>query len=59
MRKEQLNELLELHKKWLNDNKKGKQATLSNVDLSGADLSGADLSGADLHGANLRYANLR
>ena len=60
---EQLNEILENHKKWLN-NDGGKKADLSETDLSVADLSGADLSETDLSetdlsGANLREANLR
>ena len=72
--KEELNEILEKHKKWLEDNEVGERANLrranlsgaylrlanlSGADLSGADLSGADLSGADLSGANLSRANLR
>ena len=52
---EELNKILELHKKWLN----GEDANLSNADLSNADLSNADLSNADLYNANLRYADLR
>ena len=69
-----LKQILELHKKWLNDEDGGKRADLSDADLRcadlrgadlrdadlrGADLSGADLSGADLSGADLRGANLR
>ena len=48
-----LEEILEKHKKWLNDNEEQECA-----DLRGADLSGADLSGANLSGANLREAEL-
>ena len=48
-----LKEVLELHKKWLNDEKGGIRA-----DLSYANLNDADLRGADLSGANLRYADL-
>ena len=47
MKKEELDEILENHVKWLNEDG-GKRA-----DLSGADLRGADLSDADLSGANL------
>ena len=68
-----LKEVLELHKKWLNDEKGGiradlsyanlndadlRGANLSYVNLRGADLSGANLIGADLSDANLRYADL-
>ena len=70
----ELNEILDLHKKWLNDEDGGKCANLSNVDLSDVDLSGAilvgaklsdanllcaKLRGADLSGANLQYADLK
>ena len=58
-----LKQILELHKKWLNNEAGGKRAYLYRADLHGAYLSGADLrcadlSGANLHGANLRGANL-
>ena len=61
---EELNEILENHKKWLIDNNQGNRADLSGAYLSEADLSGAylseaDLSGADLRGANLSGADLR
>ena len=64
MNKEELKEILDNHKKWLNDEPGGKKANLRDADLRGADLSfadlrGADLRGADLRGANLRYADLR
>lgn len=62
--KEQINEILELHKAWLFGEEGGVCANLSDANLSGANLSGADLSyanlrRADLSGANLRGANLR
>ena len=68
-----LKQILELHKKWLNNEDGGKRADLSgadlrradlrdadlrDADLSGADLSGADLSGAYLSGADLSGADL-
>ena len=63
-----LNEILEKHLKWLNDENGGERANLSGAnlyranlyraDLSGADLSGANLSGANLSGANLYRADL-
>jgi uncharacterized protein YjbI with pentapeptide repeats len=68
MNKEQLNDILKNHKKWLEYEEDGERANLSYADLSDADLSGAnlrcadlsdaDLSGADLSDANLSYANL-
>ncbi len=57
MTKDELNEILENHKKWL-DEKGGQRAYLINIDLTRADLSGADLSGASLFRANLVEANL-
>lgn len=59
MTKEQLNEVLEKHKKWLNDEPDGERADLWVADLRGADLRGAGLRGADLWGANLQGANLQ
>lgn len=71
--KAELAEILDKHKKWLNDEEGGEHADLSGADLSrtnlsradlsranlrGADLNEADLSRADLHEANLSYANL-
>jgi len=63
MNQDELNTVLDLHHKWLNDESYGKRADLSWADLSWANLSrsnlsGANLSGADLIGANLSGANL-
>ena len=68
MTREELQEILDKHKKWLNNEDGGEKADLGGADLSDADLGGADLSnadlggadlgGADLRGADLRYANL-
>ena len=65
----ELNEIIDLHKKWLLRQDGGKCADLRGADLSGADLRGAylrgaylsraDLSRADLSGAYLRGAYLR
>ena len=38
-----LQEILDKHKKWLNEEEGGERADLSDADLSGADLSGADI----------------
>ena len=64
MEKNQLDIILENHKRWLNNDKDGECADLECADLEcanlrGADLRGADLRGADLRGANLTGANLR
>ena len=53
MEKEKLDEIIENHVKWLQD-EGGKRAN-----LAGADLYGADLRGAKLDRTNLRWANLR
>ena len=58
MTSEEIKEVLDLHKKWLNE-QGGERADLCWADLSGADLRGADLSGADLRGADLSGADLR
>ena len=55
--------VLELHKKWLEDEEGGKRAdlsgeNLSNVNLSNLNLESAVLINTDLTGANLSYANL-
>jgi len=59
MKQKEINEILELHKKWLDDESNGVCANLRDADLRGADLRDADLRGADLRGANLRDADLR
>ena len=58
MTREELKEVLRLHKLWLKGNSKGKRANLSQANLSQADLSQADLSWADLSEANLSQADL-
>ena len=58
MNKEELNKILKLHRKWLNDEEGGVKADLSDANLSDANLSGANLKWADLSGAYLSGANL-
>ena len=53
-----LKQILELHKKWLNNEDGGKRADLSGADLHRADLHRANLRDANLRGANLRDADL-
>ena len=53
MEAEKLSKILELHKKWINNEPGGEQAN-----LRGADLRIANLREADLRGANLREADL-
>ena len=69
MKQDELDRVLELHKKWLNVESDGVQAdlrqanlrwaNLRGANLQGANLQGANLLAADLQGANLRWANLR
>lgn len=63
MDQKELNSILELHRKWLYDEKGGKRADLCGANLGGANLGGVNLGeaylcGADLEGANLYRANL-
>ena len=59
MTSEEIKKVLELHKKWLNNEQGGERADLSWADLREADLSEADLRWADLRCADLRCADLR
>ena len=59
----ELNNILEKHKKWINEETDGERAdlhgtNLSRTDLSRANLRGAVLCGADLSGTNLSGTNL-
>ena len=47
MTTKELQEILDKHKKWLNDEDGGERAYLRGADLSNADLRGADLSNAE------------
>ena len=58
MTKEELKNVLDLHRKWLNNEDGGVRADLWEADLRGANLWEADLRGADLRGANLWRADL-
>ncbi len=58
MKQEELQEILDAHKKWINGKDGGARANLSEADLSGANLSGANLRRADLSEADLSEADL-
>ena len=58
MEEEKLDEVLILHKAWMNDEPGGVKADLRGANLCGANLFGADLRGANLCGANLFGADL-
>ena len=57
--KEELNEILQKHKMWLNNDKGGERADLRGIDLRFADLRFTDLRFADLRGTDLKNADLR
>ena len=56
--KDELDEILNKHKIWLNKEVGGIRADLYGTDLRWAYLYGTDLRGADLYVADLRGANL-
>ena len=58
MNNEELNNVLKLHKKWLNNEEGGQRAGLQYANLQGANLQSADLQGAYLQGADLQGADL-
>lgn len=58
MTSEEIKKVLDLHKKWLNNEQGGERANLRRADLHLANLSEANLRWADLRGADLRGANL-
>ena len=58
LKMEELEEVLKLHKKWLNDEQDGIWANLKGINLRGIDLNGVDLRYANLSEADLRYTNL-
>ena len=59
MEQTKINEILELHKKWLNGDSAGVRADLRCANLRDANLRDADLWNADLWNADLRNADLR
>ena len=59
MEENQLKNVLELHRKWINKEPGGERANLRGAHLWEANLREADLRGADLREANLREADLR
>ena len=57
MTQEELNTILDKHKKWLDGDAGGERANLSGANLSRANLSEAYLSRANLSEANLDYSS--
>lgn len=58
MTQEELQTILEKHKKWLNNVPGGECANLAGANLKYANLKDANLAGANLEDANLEGANL-
>ena len=58
MTQEELQTILEKHKKWLNNVPGGASANLAGANLEYANLAGVNLEYANLKGANLEDANL-
>jgi uncharacterized protein YjbI with pentapeptide repeats len=55
---QQLNEIIKLHKLWLEGKEGGVRANLRKADLRGLDLRYVDLGGADLRNVDLRNVDL-
>lgn len=58
MKQEELNVILDKHKRWLSGKEGGEKANLRGANLRGANLCAANLCEADLCEANLREARL-
>ena len=58
MTQKELNKILILHKKWLENDPDGIRANLTDADLTRANLTDANLTDADLTRADLTRANL-
>ena len=56
---DELDVILDNHRKWLKGEKGGERADLQDANLQGADLRYAYLQDADLQDADLRYADLQ
>ena len=59
MTQEELQTILEKHKKWLNDVPGGERANLASAYLKDANLKGANLEDANLEYVNLKGSNLK
>lgn len=59
MTKEELNEIIEKHRKWLVGDPTGERANLRGVDLSGTSIIGVSLAYACLAGATIAQATIR
>lgn len=58
MKQSKLNDIIEKHKLWLDNQPGGKRANLAWANLAEANLAEANLTGANLTGANLAWADV-
>ena len=59
MTKEELKNVLDLHRKWLNCEKGGVRANMRGADMRGADMRDANMRGANMRGADMQGADMR
>ena len=58
MNQQELQQVLKLHQKWLNNEEDGVRADLSGSNLRGSDLSGSNLRGIKVNENTMGYHNL-
>ena len=54
MKQKELDEILRMHKMWLDGEEEGKRADLQGANLQGANLQDANLQDANVQGGDLR-----
>ncbi len=59
MTADEIREVIEAHRRWLQGEPDGRRADLAGADLRGANLRDVNLRGADIRGADIRDVNLR
>ena len=58
MTKQAIEDMLNSHAKWLNNEYGGQRANMRDMDLRGANMQGANMRGANMRGANMRGADI-
>ena len=56
MTKQAIEDMLNSHAKWLNNEYGGQRANMRDMDLRGANMQGANMRGANMRGADIDYA---
>ena len=59
MTKQAIEDMLNSHAKWLNNEYGGQRANMRDMDLWGADMQRANMQGVNMQGANMRCANMQ